>query len=92
VRKNPPLGYLPGAQEDTGFRSSEFVSPPNIRSLSPRQEVAESAEEFGQQLPLVISSAGVHKDKIARVRDKKVGLSFQKESTGIRKRPVRLTQ
>lgn len=94
----------PQAQEDTSFRRSEFIPPPNVHPLPPRQEADKHAEEARwipqvwppsqQQLPLVISSAEVHRDKIGGGRDNKVGISFQEESTGIRKRPenVRVMQ
>jgi len=76
----------PRAQEDTGFGSSEFVPPPNVHQLPPRQEAAKPTEEAPwappfpppsqQQLPLVISSAEVHRDKIGGSRDNKVRMSF----------------
>ena len=86
----------PQPQEDTGFGSSAFVPPPNIHPLPPKWEAVKPAKEIRwnppipapsqQQPPMVKSSAEDHRDKIGSSRNNKVGMSFQEESLGIRKR------
>jgi hypothetical protein len=86
----------PKPQEDTGFGSSEFVPLPNIH---PKWEAVKPAEirwkppsptPSQQQPRLVKSSAVDHRDKIGSSENNKVGMSFQEESPGIRKRPDNL--
>ena len=86
----------PQLQEDTGFRSSSFVSPPNSQPLPAKWEAVKAAEEIppipppsGQQPPLVKSSAEDHRDKVGGGH-KKVGMTFQEESTRIRQGQVKM--
>jgi hypothetical protein len=77
---------------------AEVSSPPR----SSRQKLVKSTIEAApplpppskQQPPLVRSSKEKHRDKLAGERENKVGLSFQAEEIGIRKKPdkMRVTQ
>jgi hypothetical protein len=90
----------PQLQEDTGFGSSVFISPPNNQPLPPKGEAVKPADEirwktplphpWRQQPPLVKSSAEDHRDKIGSSRNNKVGMRFQEESRRIRKGQVKM--
>jgi hypothetical protein len=72
----------PQAQQPTRWGGSTFVPPPDIHQFP-----FPLPDRLEQQPPLVESTPETHRDKIGRVGDTRVGMSFQQDSAGIRKTP-----
>jgi hypothetical protein len=80
------------AQQPTSWGNPTFVPPPDIHQFpQPLHVESDPSVPFPRPLerqpPLVESTPETHRDKMGRVGENRVGMSFQEDSTGIRKTP-----